>query len=163
MPTFIASYLPLLPKVDELSEDQVITFKTAFYKYAKDRGLTDGELQDLINEVDTDNCGIVDFPDFLAAMARMEKKKGSEEEIRETFRAFKDGNGFITAPELRHVMLNLGVELSDDEVDEMIREADINGDGEVDYEGKFGSFSFHSYYVCFYVNAEFVTMMTETK
>ena len=70
-------------------------------------------------------------------MARKMKETDSEEEIREAFRVFdKDGNGFISAAELRHVMTNLGEKLTDEEVDEMIREADIDGDGQVNYEGK---------------------------
>ena len=48
----------------------------------------------------------------------------------------KDGNGFISAAELRHVMTNLGEKLTDDEVDDMIKEADLDGDGMVNYEGK---------------------------
>jgi len=32
------------------------------------------------------------------------------------------------------VMANLGENLTDEEIDEMIREADVNGDGEVDFE-----------------------------
>merc|ERR1719400_2250580 len=57
-------------------------------------------------------------------MARKMKDTDSEEEIREAFRVFdKDGNGFISAAELRHVMTNLGEKLTDEEVDEMIREA----------------------------------------
>lgn len=68
-------------------------------------------------------------------MARKMKDTDSEEEIREAFRVFdKDGNGFISAAELRHVMTNLGEKLTDEEVDEMIREADIDGDGQVNYE-----------------------------
>lgn len=49
---------------------------------------------------------------------------------------FQDGNGYISAAELRHVMTNLGEKLTDEEVDEMIREADIDGDGQVNYEGE---------------------------
>ena len=47
----------------------------------------------------------------------------------------KDGNGFISAAELRHVMANLGENLTEEEVDEMVREADIDGDGQINYEG----------------------------
>jgi hypothetical protein len=46
----------------------------------------------------------------------------------------KDGSGFISAAELRHVMTNLGEKLTDAEVDEMIREADIDGDGQICYD-----------------------------
>jgi calmodulin len=42
------------------------------------------------------------------------------QEIKEAFKVFdKDGNGFISAAELRHVMTNLGEKLTDEEVDEM--------------------------------------------
>lgn len=58
-----------------------------------------------------------------------------QEEILEAFKVFdKDGNGFISAAELRHIMTNLGEKLTDEEVDEMIREADIDGDGQINYE-----------------------------
>ena len=59
----------------------------------------------------------------------------SAEEIKEAFKVFdKDGNGFISAAELRHIMTNLGEKLTDEEVDEMIREADVDGDGQINYD-----------------------------
>jgi calmodulin len=96
---------------------------------------TEAELQDIINEVDPNGDGTVDFPSFLTIMARKMKDQDTEEDIIEAFRVFdKDGNGTISAAELRHVMTNLGEKLTDEEVDEMIREADVNGDGIIDYK-----------------------------
>lgn len=66
-------------------------------------------------------------------MARKMKDTDSEEEIMEAFKVFdRDNNGFISAAELRHVMTSIGEKLTDDEVDEMIREADQDGDGRID-------------------------------
>ncbi|KAL8271765.1 hypothetical protein Esti_004360 [Eimeria stiedai] len=96
---------------------------------------TEAELQDMINEVDADGNGTIDFPEFLTLMARKMKDTDSEEELIEAFKVFdRDGNGLISAAELRHVMTNLGEKLTDEEVDEMIREADIDGDGQINYE-----------------------------
>ena len=70
---------------------------------------TEAELQDMINEVDADGNGTIDFPEFLTMMAREMRDTDSEEEIKEAFKVFdKDGNGYISAAELRHVMTNLG-------------------------------------------------------
>ena len=41
----------------------------------------------------------------------------------------RDNNGFISAAELRHVMISIGEKLTDDEIDEMIRQADHDRDG----------------------------------
>ncbi|KAJ2472233.1 hypothetical protein EV174_005854 [Coemansia sp. RSA 2320] len=96
---------------------------------------TEMELQDMINEVDKDGNGKIDFGEFLSLMARQSSDHNEEEELREAFRVFdKDGNGFISAQELRHALTNLGEKLSDEEVDEMIQEADVNGDGQIDYD-----------------------------
>ena len=96
---------------------------------------TEAELQDMINEVDADGNGTIDFPEFLTLMVRKMKDTDSEEAIEEAFKVFdKDGNGFVSAAELRHVMTNLEEKLTDEEVDEMIRENDIDEDGQINYE-----------------------------
>ena len=60
-----------------------------------------------------------------------------QEEIRETFRWFdRDGNGFISAVELLHVMTGLGEKMTDEELEEMIYQADTDGDAQINYEGE---------------------------
>ncbi len=46
----------------------------------------------------------------------------------------KDQRGFIEAKELRHVLTNIGEKLSGNEMDDMIREADPDNDGRIQYE-----------------------------
>ncbi|XP_070537501.1 uncharacterized protein [Ptychodera flava] len=138
---------------EELTSEQLAEFKEAFSMFDKNddgriesselgivmRSLglnpSDAELQDMITEIDSDGNGTVEFPEFIAMMLRKKGECDPENDLREAFKVFdRDGNGYISASELRHVMLNLGEKLSDEEVDEMIREADIDGDGQVNYE-----------------------------
>lgn len=44
--------------------------------------------------------------------------------------------GMISSAELRHIMTNMGEKLTDEEVDEMIKEADSDGSGMVNYNGQ---------------------------
>jgi len=137
----------------QLSDEQIAEFKEAFLLFDKDgdgtittkelgtvmRSLgqtpTEAELHDMINEVDNDGSGTIDFAEFLSLMSKKMKDADSEEELMEAFKVFdKDGNGFISAAELRHVMTNLGEKLTEEEVEEMIKEADFDGDGQVNYD-----------------------------
>merc|ERR1712025_1542498 len=96
---------------------------------------TEAELQDMINDVDKDATGYLTFPNFLYMMAKKENDEEAEDEIREAFKVFDGGgNGFISRTELRHVMLNLGEQVSEEECDAMVDEADIDGDGCINYE-----------------------------
>jgi len=94
--------------------------------------------------------GTVDFNEFLRMMSRsqchvsrVQERRASErhaeemEEMRQAFRVFDiDGNGVIDEHELKITMFNLGENLSDADVRQMIRLADRNGDGKIDYEGR---------------------------
>jgi len=97
---------------------------------------TETDIQDFIREVDMDGNGNIDFEEFCNVMAPKMKSQAEEEaELLESFKVFdKNGDGFISAKELQDMMLTLGEKLTNEEVDEMIKEADTNGDGKVDYE-----------------------------
>ena len=54
-----------------------------------------------------------------------------------------DGDGFITRDEIRRVMASMGERLTEEEIDNMLREADADGDGRIDYEGVTSLLSCH--------------------
>ena len=133
---------------DQLTTEQIAEVKATFSLFDKDgdglivtnelgavmRSLgqnpTVAQLQNMINEFDTDGDGAIDFPEFVSMMARTMNATATEEEIRGAFRVLdKNGDGFISAAELRQVMTNLGEKVTDEEVNEMIHEVDIDGDG----------------------------------
>ena len=59
-----------------------------------------------------------------------------------------DGNGFISAEEFKWTMMNLGNQLTEEEVNEIIKTADLNGDGQIDLEGNFHFFFLLSSFSC---------------
>lgn len=69
-----------------------------------------------------------------ASAMRDPSGKFTDEEILEAFKAFDlDHNNFVGAAEIRHVLINIGEQVTDEEVDEMIRMVDTDGDGQVSF------------------------------
>lgn len=97
---------------------------------------TNEELQKLVQGIDKEpGRQYLDFPEFLTVLAFHLQEAEPEEQLREAFQVFDtDGRGKLNADELRRSMLNLGERLSKEEVDYMIRMADMTGDGQVNYE-----------------------------
>ena len=85
--------------------------------------------------MDKDGNGEIDFFEFLAVLVKERSETSSQEEIMSVFRTLDEkGCGFVTPDELRHIMRNLGEHLDEEEIDDIIREVDSNGDGEIDFE-----------------------------
>lgn len=77
---------------------------------------TEAELQDMINEVDPEGTGSIDFPEFLSLMARKMKDTNVEDELREAFAVFdKNGDGFLNLKELRYCVTQMGERMTDNE------------------------------------------------
>ncbi|KAK9675167.1 EF-hand domain pair [Popillia japonica] len=117
------------------------------------------ELQQMLQEVDVDGDGNVSFEEFVDiawsagagtdpdhVLSREEEEKElrdafrgrsreeEEKELRDAFRVFdKHNRGYITASDLRAVLQCLGEDLSEEEIEDMIKEVDVDGDGRIDF------------------------------
>ncbi|XP_043099205.1 calmodulin-like protein 4a [Puntigrus tetrazona] len=136
-----------------LSQTQIDEFKECFSLYDKKRkGKI--EAKDLItvmrclgtsptyNEVDRhlqihkiDKTGELDFSTFLTMMHRQMQQEDPKTEILEAMRMTdKHKKGYVLASELRAKLTGLGEKLTDKEVDELFKEANVGRDGFVYYE-----------------------------
>ncbi|XP_023314431.1 calcium-binding protein 4-like [Trichogramma pretiosum] len=101
------------------------------------------ELRTMLEEIDIDGDGNVSFEEFVeiasniggsASSSSPTSQDQEEQELRDAFRVFdKRNRGYITASDLRAVLQCLGEDLSEEEIEDMIKEVDVDGDGRIDF------------------------------
>lgn len=93
------------------------------------------DLQQIMEEVDSDGSGVIDYTEFLAAT--IDKRHYIEEDVCwAAFRVFDtDGNGKISFKELEQVLNAEGIEQTwgNMQLEDLMRDVDTNGDGEIDF------------------------------
>lgn len=90
------------------------------------------EIRKLISEVDKSGDGQIDYDEFQTMMTVKMSQRDSKEEMMKAFRLFDDDEtGRISFKNLKRVAKDLGEDISDEELQEMIDEADREGTGEV--------------------------------
>ncbi|XP_060627786.1 troponin C, skeletal muscle [Anolis sagrei] len=139
-----------------LSEEMIAEFKAAFDMFDADGGgdistkelgtvmrmlgqtPTKEELDAIIEEVDEDGSGTIDFEEFLVMMVHQMKEdaKGkSEEELAECFRIFdRNADGYLDAEELIEIFRASGETVSESEIEELMKDGDKNNDGRIDFD-----------------------------
>ncbi|CAO0792951.1 unnamed protein product [Mucor circinelloides] len=138
---------------DQLTPEQIQEYREAFQLFDKNgdgsvsatelgvvlrsfgMNPTDAELQDMVSDVDADGNGHIDFEEFLNLVKDLKSGGKDTDDLREAFKVFDaDGNGVIDRSELRKVMSSLNENLTEEELDAMIKEADANGDGQISFD-----------------------------
>jgi len=91
---------------------------------------TKAELASMIKEIGSKE---IDRDKFLELMAKQKQaEENIREELMETFKIFDKANtGTVSRQELRHVLTTIGEQLTEDEIEEMIKEADLSQDGKL--------------------------------
>ncbi|CAM9740853.1 unnamed protein product [Scytosiphon promiscuus] len=88
------------------------------------------EAQQLFEAVSIDQAAEINYNEFIAA-TMWTRVNMDEEKLHKAFEGLdREGRGFLTAEGIKQVV---GVDFEADEVDRMIAEADVSGDGRVDY------------------------------
>lgn len=120
--------------VFDTDHDGVITItelQTVMHKLGQEP--TREELQDMINDMDENGDGEIDFKEFVTLMERRLSLRSQQNEFEEAFSVFdRKGDGRISFGELKEVLTDLGEEVTDDDVRDMIAEADTTGSGYID-------------------------------
>lgn len=116
--------------------DGIITIKELFtVMRALGCSPSESEVQEITKMYDKDDSGVIDFNEFFSLMQHKSKDYQHEEELLEAFKVFdRDGTGIITSAELEHIMLGVSEKTTKEEIEELIRQADSDNDGFINYE-----------------------------
>jgi len=142
--------------MDELPPEQIAILRKAFESFdAQKTGSISTEtvaeilrlmgqpfnkqiLEEMIEEVDEDKSGRLEFEEFIILAAKFiveEDEEALQKELKEAFRLYdKEGNGFIPTSCLKEILRELDDQLSDGDLDGMIQEIDSDGSGTVDFD-----------------------------
>jgi len=138
------------PPAPKLDEEQLSELREAFNLFDTDSSGTidvkelkaamralgftvkKAEIRKMISEIDKDESGTVEFNEFVDMMTGRMAQRDSKEEILKVFDLFDaDKTGKITFRSLKKIVSELKEDIPDEELQDMIREADKDGDGAV--------------------------------
>jgi Ca2+-binding EF-hand superfamily protein len=92
------------------------------------------DIDKMVSNMDTDQNGLIEYPEFEKIMKSKMTEKDSPEEIMKAFQLFDmDKTGTISLTNLKAVAKMLGESPGDEVLQEMITEADEDGDGEISF------------------------------
>ena len=135
-----------------MTDEQVTEFKGSFAffgssgdgviekedlnKVMRSLGLKPSEkdMEDMLETIEREGNKEITFPYFLSLMADKMQDSDSEQQLLSAFDVFdKQKNGQIAIEDFKGVVSNLGEKLTANEIREIIKEADKDGDGTIDY------------------------------
>merc|ERR1712144_49322 len=94
-----------------------------------------GEIEKMIGEVDDDGSGEIGYPEFLKMMTNKILNKDPKDDMLKAFRLFDDDQtGSVSFKNMKRVAKESNQMLDDAELQEMLDDADKDGDGVLNEE-----------------------------
>ena len=93
------------------------------------------ELQDLIREYDKDDSGTIELNEFMKLMTNKIKEQEEVNQLIEMFEVFdRNGDGLLSKDEIKNLFDSINEEISDEILEEFIKEADLDNDGKINFQ-----------------------------
>ena len=125
----------IFDKYDSNKDGNVNSDELANILKAININVSDEEIKEIIEEIELEGNNEINFENFVSIVNRREKDVDTEEEVLNALKFFdKEGNGLININDLKHIMINVSKNLSEAEIDDMLKEADLDMDGFINYE-----------------------------
>ena len=101
---------------------------------ALDVNVDNDDVYDFIREmIDPENTGHITFERLVVVMEDQLRERDTLEDLVAMLKKLDmDNDGRIPAPEFKQYMMNMGNKMTADELEEMMKDADPKGEGEVD-------------------------------
>ena len=121
--------------IDKNGDGTVSTSELGTLTKSMGMDLDDAELEALIKKSDLNGDGTLAFSEICTLVAREIENRKKQAKYIEEFKSFdKDGNGFINRAELRQVVKKLKKKCTEEQIDDLIRRVDQDGDGNINYK-----------------------------
>lgn len=93
------------------------------------------QVRKMITDIGKSNTELFGFEDFVDIIRPRLHEKGSREDVMKIFQLFdEEQTGVITFKQLRKIAQDIGDSISDEDLREMLNEADRDGDGGLSFE-----------------------------
>ncbi|XP_044462327.1 probable calcium-binding protein CML20 [Mangifera indica] len=94
--------------------------------------MNEEQIKQMIADVDKDGSGAIDFDEFVHMMTTKIGERDSKEELMKAFHIIdQDNNGKISVADIKKIAKELDLNFTEQEINEMVEEADKDHDGEV--------------------------------
>ncbi|EDW92756.1 calmodulin-2/4 [Drosophila yakuba] len=102
---------------------------------------TESEIYRYSEGLEGDVNGFIELADFIELMTKIYKLMSHVDYLKAAYNAFdSDKDGLISYTELRHVFANVGEKISDEEFDDVFRQADTDGDGVINFRDFYNAY-----------------------